>query len=72
MPEYTKEEAREQVLKAGRYFSRVLREHEAKYIAARVNGCTVVIVRERDGGPFERFAENEGFNVEKPQARGAK
>lgn len=69
------DEAREQMRKAGAYFGTVLRENgrpEDKVIACRVNGVTIVIAEEPDGGPLERWT-NEHYRhvtVEHPPAEG--
>lgn len=81
MADYSFEEGREQIVKVGHYFARFLREHQTdrlhreatgstdRIIAARVHGCTIVVVQERDGGPFERYVREQGVEIEKPQRR---
>lgn len=46
MPEFTLPEAREQAIKAGRYFARVLEEQGATYLATEVAGVTLVVARD--------------------------
>lgn len=61
MPEYTVQEAEEQVCKAGAYFGEVLERNERTFIAVNVDGTTIVVARGIDGKKLERAIKRDGL-----------
>jgi hypothetical protein len=55
--EYTVEEANVQAVKAARYFGTVLARHSRTVIAVEIDGVTIVVAREPDGGKLAAAVE---------------
>jgi hypothetical protein len=61
---HTLDEAREQIVKAGAYFGRVLEEHEATHLVVRARGVTVVVARGEPGEKLEAALADGVLGVE--------
>lgn len=61
-------QVREQAVKTGRWFGKVLREREKRAVAVEVGGAVFVVARadSDEGKRLRRFARDLGLTVEKP------